>query len=180
MFACATTDIPDYYIPEAHEDYSDTHFGVRRGDILAVGEGYIFHIDANFDSLSCIGSIMQISETQKDGDIPMEPEFEADKIVIFLSKSDFADYKLLKHNEAIRGPLTTTIVLPVLAEAIHVLKEANGADDYDWRWMRALHRRIEDHGLSLELEPLFLAQSLLELPLKRALSSSRTLIEEAS
>lgn len=34
---------------------------------------------------------MQIQETQKEGDMPMEFSPEGDKIVIFLSKSDFAE-----------------------------------------------------------------------------------------
>ena len=110
----------------------------------------------------------------------MEPSFDGDKIVIFLSKSDFADYKVLKLHEGVRGPLTTTIVLPVLAEALHILKEESDGMDDTRRWVRALARRIENLGLSGESQPLLLAQQLLELPVKRALSSSRMLAEAAS
>jgi len=180
VFARATDRIPDYRIPEAHHDYADAVFDIRRGDILAVGEGQVFHIESDFDSLSRIGSIMQINESPKDGDIPMEPTFDGDKIVIFLSKNDFADYKALKHHEGVRGPLTTTIVLPVLVEALHILKEESEGMDDTRRWVRALARRIENVGLNTEMQPLLLAQRLLELPVKRALSSSRMLAEAAS
>lgn len=177
VFVRATNRISDYAIPEAHPDYSGAVFDVRRGDILAVGEGQIFHIESSFDSLSRIGSIMQISESPKDGDLPMEPTFDQDKIVIFLSKSDFADYKILKQNATVRDPLTTTIVLPVLVEALHILeKESDGRDD-PRRWVRALSRRLENLHLRTEMQPLYLAQQLLELPVKRALSSSRMLVE---
>jgi hypothetical protein len=180
VFASATDRILDYRIPESHPDYADAVFDIRRGDILAVGEGQVFHIESDFDSLSRIGSIMQITESPKDGDIPMEPDFNGEKIVIFLSKNDFADYKMLKHHEGVRGPLTTTIVLPVLVEALHVLKEESDGMDDTRRWVRALARRIEDVGLNAEMQPLLLAQSLLELPVKRALSSSRMLAEASS
>ncbi len=180
VFVRATDRIADYRIPEAHSDYADATFDIQRGDILAVGEGQVFHIESNFDSLSRIGSIMQINESPKDGDIPMEPSFDGDKIVIFLSKSDFADYKVLKLHEGVRGPLTTTIVLPVLVEAIHILKEESEGMDDARRWVRALARRIESLGLSSESQPLLLAQKLLELPVKRALSSSRMLAEASS
>jgi hypothetical protein len=180
VFVRATDRIPDYRIPEAHPDYADAIFDIHRGDILAVGEGQIFYIESDFDSLSRIGSIMQISESPKDGDIPMEPAFDGDKIVIFLSKSDFADYKMLKHHEGVRGPLTTTIVLPVLVEALRVLEEDSQGMDDARRWVRALARRIENAGLNTEIHPLLLAQRLLELPVKRALSSSRTLAEASS
>jgi hypothetical protein len=167
-----------YRNPEAHPDYGDAVFDVRRGDILAVAEGQVFHIESSFDSLSRIGSIMQISESPKEGDIPMEPYFEGDKIVIFLSKGDFADYKLLKLQESVAGPLTTTIVLPVLVEALHLLMdESTDGIDETLRWVRALTRRMESLGLGKERQALVLAQKILELPIKRALSSSRMLAE---
>ena len=177
VFVRAAEHIPDYRIPEAHPDYADAVFNICRGDILAIGEGQIFYIESDFDSLSRIGSIMQINESPKDGDIPMEPTFDGDKIVIFLSKNDFEDYKLLKRHEEVRDPLTTTIVLPVLVEAIHILKEESDDMDDTRRWVRALVRRIKNVGLNTEMEPILLAQLLLELPVKRALSSSRTLVE---
>lgn len=180
VFVRATDRIPDYRIPDAHPDYAGALFDIRRGDILAIGEGQVFHIESDFDSLSRIGSIMQINESPKVGDIPMEPTYDGDKIVIFLSKNDFADYKVLKHHEGVRGPLTTAIVLPVLVESLYILKEeGNGMDDTR-RWVRTLAHRIENVGLSTEMQPLFLAQKLLELPVKRALSSSRMLAEASS
>lgn len=180
VFMRAVNRIPAYRIPEAHPDYGDATFDVRRGDILAVAEGLVFHIESSFDSLSRIGSIMQITASEKDGDIPMEPDFVHDKIVIFLSKSDFADYKVLKRHEGVAGPLTTTIVLPVLVEALHVLNEDNEGIDDTRRWVRALTRRIESLNLVKETQPILLAQKLLELPVKRALSSSRMLAEASS
>ena len=173
----AVNRIPTYHIPEAHADYGDTTFDVRPGDIVAVAEGQVFHIESNFDSLSRIGSIMQINESQKDGDLPMEASFEGDKIVIFLSKSDFADYKLLKFHEVVSGPLTTTIVLPVLVEALHILKDESEGIEDTRRWVRALARRVEKLELSKDMQPLISAQRLLELPVKRALSSSRMLLD---
>lgn len=173
VFMSAINRIPAYRIPEAHSDYGAAVFDVRRGDVLALSEGQVFHIESSFDSLRRIGSIMQINESPKDGDLPMETSFEGDKIVIFLSKSDFADYKLLKLNESVSAPLTTTIVLPVLVEALHILNEEDGGFDDNRRWVRALAQRIKSLNLQNETQPLVLAQRLLEMPVKRALSSSR-------
>jgi hypothetical protein len=180
VFVRAMNPIPAYRIPGAHTDYGETAFDVRRGDILAVAEGLVFHIESSFDSLSRIGSIMQIQETQKEGDMPMEFSPEGDKIVIFLSKSDFADYRLLKAHEGVAGPLTTTIVLPVLIEAIRTLKDDSEGLDDGRRWVRALARRIESLNLTKETNVLIVAQKLLELPVKRALASSRMLAEGSS
>jgi len=61
-----------------------------------VSEGQIFYLDAPFDALSPIGSIMEIHEAHQEGDRPMQVQFSGQKILIFLSKKDFADYKVLK------------------------------------------------------------------------------------
>lgn len=177
VFARATRSISGYRVDAAHSDYGSAGFEIAKADILAIAEGHVFYLDAPFDALSPIGSIMEIHEAQQDGDRPMQVDFGGPKIRILLAKRDFAEYKLLKSMEGMSVALTTTIVLPVLIEAIHVLQN-DGEDDL--RWVRALTRRLEDMGLSLEGEPLELAQSILELPVKRALSSARMLAENAS
>jgi hypothetical protein len=180
VFIRSTDNIPNYHIPEAHPDYADTIFNIRRGDILAICEGQVFHIESDFDSLKRIGSIMQINEFHHSDDIPMEPAFDGEKIVIYLSKSDFAAYKILKHMESVKDPLTTIIVLPVLVEALHLLKEESDGEDDLRRWVRSLSRRIDNVDPNRKMQPLTLAQRLLELPVKRALLSSQTLAEMSS
>ena len=110
----------------------------------------------------------------------MEPIFDGNKIVISLSKKDFADYKVLKANEGVAGPLTNTLVLPVLVEAIHIVRSDSQQEEDGRRWVRVLVRRIEKLGLEKETDRIVLAQELLEFPVKRALASSRMLAEAAS
>ena len=179
IFVRALKDLHEYRVEKAHAEYGENRFEVNCGDILAVGEGHIFYIESSFDSMSRIGSIMQITEAPEDGDLPMRVEFNGDKIVIILSKKDFEDYKLLKAHEGVAGPLTTTLVLPVLVEAIHMLRESDDATEDSRRWVRMLARRIEKLRLKIETEPIVLAQELLELPVKRALASSRMLADAA-
>jgi hypothetical protein len=162
VFARAARSISGYRVDAAHSDYGTVAFEVEKGDILAVGEGQVFYLDAPFDALSPIGSIMEIA---------------GPKILILLSKKDFAEYKLLKTMDGMSVALTTTIVLPVLIEAIHVV-QAEGDDDL--RWVRALKRRLEDMQLKLDDEALELAQKILELPVKRTFASARMLAENAS
>jgi hypothetical protein len=181
VFVRATRNKSGYSVETAHSDYDGAKFDIREGDILAVGEGYIFQIESNFDSLRRIGSIMQIEESRKDGDFPMRVDFNGDKILVVLSRADFKDYKLLKGHEGVSAALTTTIVLPVLVEALHFWKSGEaGAEEDSLRWMRALHSRISALELKSESDNLILAQKLLELPLKRALIASRQLAEAVS
>lgn len=180
LFVRALKDLNGYRVEKAHPEYGDASFQIKRGDILAVGEGHVFHIESSFDAMSRIGSIMIIKESTENGDLPMKADFMGDKIVIILAKQDFADYKLLKANEGVAGPLTTTLVLPVLVEALHILKTDSEGEEDGRRWVRILMHRIEKLGLENETDAIILAQELLELPVKRALASSRMLAEAAS
>jgi hypothetical protein len=177
VFARAMRDLSGYRVESAHLDYGRDTFEVGKSNILAVAEGQAFFIESNFDSLRSIGSIMAIHEAQEDGDVPMRADYNADKIAIILSKKDFADYKLLKPMEGALVPLTTTIVLPVLLDAIRFAREDAGGEG---RWARILRRRVEDAGLKIDGDPLELAQQILELPIRRSFASARTLAERAS
>ena len=181
LFVRATNDLDGYKVNNSHADYGDASFQIRRGEVLAVGEGQVFYIPSSFDALGRIGSIMIIQEAVEAGDLPMRVDFGGDKIVIILSKKDFADYKLLRSSEGIAGPLTTTLVLPVLVEALHVLKSIDGEiEDDGRRWVRILDQRIERLDLADGNDDIVLAQELLEYPIRRALASSRMLAENAS
>jgi hypothetical protein len=178
VFAKANRSFSGYRVEASHPDYGTVEFDIEKGNILAVAEGRVFYIDSKFDALSPIGSIMEIHEAHQDGDFPMRVDFNGPKIHIQLSKKDFADYKLLKATDGISLALSTTIVLPVLVEAIRQMRE--DLDDDQLRWVRALKSRIEGMNLKLDAEPLENAQLLLELPVKRTLGAARMYAEGAS
>lgn len=181
VFAVAMHDISSYAVEKSHPDYDGSSFDIRKGDIIAVGEGKTFTIESRFDALSRIGSIMLIEASPEDGDMPMRIEFNGEKIRVILSKADFSSYKLLRHNEELSGILTTTIVLPVLLETLYYIEGCGDDDELDsLKWYRALTRRIEALGLSNESEKLTKAQKLLELPVKRTLSTAQSVAEAAS
>lgn len=179
VFAVAVKKINDYRVEGAHEDYGDVAFDVNAADILAVGQTVAFHIDERFDSMKRVGSIMQIVENPKmDSDLPMEVDFNGQKITILMSKTDFREYRLLKSSETVIAPLTATIVFPVLLEALRILKsDFSGIEDSDApKWVVVLRRKIM--VMNIEAEDDFIkAQKILELPIKRSLSSAHQLAE---
>jgi hypothetical protein len=178
VFTRAKKNLSGYRVDKAHADYGNVAFSVEKGDILAVGENHLFYVEAPFDALSPISSIMQITETHKDGDQPMQVQYGGQKILIELSKKDFDDYKRLKSTDGVSTALTMGIVLPVLVDAIYMLQKAE--EDDDLRWVRSLKRRIDSVGMKLEDDPLEIAQRILELPLKRTFASARKLSEADS
>jgi hypothetical protein len=178
VVAQAKKDIAKYKVDNAHPDYGDQTFAVSAGDILAVSEGFTFDADINFDMLRSMSSIMQIRERDEPDDAPMEVDLSEEKITIYLCHVDFENYKLIRAHPVLSASLIATLVLPSLVDALTYLK-GDHSDVEDTRWCRCLKRRIEHAGLSLEIPPLTLAQNLLELPIKRAFMSARTLLEAA-
>lgn len=184
VFAVATQDASGYVVDKAHPDYKGAVFDVKKGDILAVGEGRVFPVESSFDVLGRIGSIMQIDGATEEGDLPMRIDFNGEKIRLILSKEDFKAYKLMRQDESLSIVLTTAIVVPALLETLHYIDSEQRGEDAealeDLRWYRVLARRIEALGLKDESDNLTKVQKLLELPVKRALVSARSLAEASS
>lgn len=172
-FILAKTDFPSYKVAGAHEDYGEAVFLVGSGDILAVGEGQVFDAENTFDSLRRVGSIMVIEQSSEAGDHPMKVEYNSDKIRILFCKNDFKTYSKLKVVPSLTETLTTTIVLPVLIEALHYIEsESDGLQTC--KWYRNLERRIEDLDLKAEQDVLAKAQRLLDMPIRRALGAAES------
>ncbi|HXO27763.1 MAG TPA: hypothetical protein VOA80_10490 [Thermoanaerobaculia bacterium] len=184
VFAVATQDISGYVVEGAHVDYEGSAFEVRKADMLALGEGRVFVVESSFDVLGRVGSIMQIESAAEEGDVPMRLDFNGEKIRIILSREDFKEYKLLRHDEALSTVITTSIVLPALVEALHYIEDESGADEADalgsLRWHRILNRRIEAMKLADETDKLTQAQKLLELPIRRALVTAHNMAEASA
>lgn len=178
-FIRAVADLPMYNIADAHEDYGDTVFHARPGDILAIGEGQVFDAENSFDSLRKVGSIMVIEQSGEAGDHPMKVDFNSDKIRILLCMNDFKAYSKLKTVPVLTSHLTTTIVLPVLLEALHYVKEDSEGLQAN-KWFRSLERRIEILELQSEEDTLAKAQKLLDMPIRRALSAAETYADGVS
>lgn len=180
VFAQADKDVPAYKVDKAHADYDTSTFGVERGDILAVAEGRVFTIESDFDSIRRIGSIMQITESHSDDEHPIKLNLLTDKLMVILSKKDFAQYKRLAHSESFVGPLSTIIVLPALMAALQHVRDEYAdeeARESAPRWVRLLYRRVEAMQLKFDSDNLELSQQLLDLPVRRALSSTAQMLE---
>jgi hypothetical protein len=169
-FIRATRPVNKYCVDGAHKDYGSAVFEIGMADILAVAEGQTFEAEPQ-DTLQRIGSIMVIEESPKPEEHPMEVEFSSEKIRIRLCKPDFARYKELKAIPTLASHLTTTIVLPVLTEALRLLNEDDASLE-DLKWHRNLKGRLEDIGMLGDDDLLKAAQTLLDMPIRRALAAA--------
>lgn len=168
VFAVARDHISGYTVDGQNAEYGNHRFEIRPGDILALYPGVQFFVERDFLSFERIDSILMILPYSDERERPMEALFDEDKIKVYLSRQDYNDYKLVR-NSALAPILSATIVLPVIVEAVRFAQNNQASEN---RWMRALSRRLELLGKSLNEEPLVLAQSLLELPIRRAISAA--------
>lgn len=175
LFVVAKRDLPKYKVDKAHPDYGDASFSVSAGEILAIGEQYTFEADIDFDALRSVGSILQIRELPGPEHAEMQFDFSGEKISIFLSPHDFGIYKILKHNQPLCASLVPPIVVAAVAKALELLNV--GQAEEDLRWARCLRKRIEHMELSLDSEPLELAQKVLELPIRRSFTTAKGFLE---
>lgn len=178
VFIVATKDLHGYQVDGASDDYGNTVFSLKKGDVLAVAPPFHFEVIPGQDTLKNVGAIMQIHASQSEGDLPMQIQYGRDKIIVVLSKPDFRNFRLLQRSDIAKGLLAATVTLPALMHALHYLQE--NSSEYEEEnpplWVRVLRRRIEELGLSLEMDKLETAQKILELPVRRALVDSHKAI----
>jgi len=172
-FVRAKAVMPEYTVDGSHEDYAGAVFSISPSDILAVADAYTFDADHSLDPLRKVGALMVVEESGKAGDHSMEADFDADKIRILLCEQDFTAYGEMKAVPHLTNHLTTTLVLPVLIEAIHQLDDdSEGGTEH--KWAKVLRRRIDTLSVSSATTALEKAQQLLGLPIRRALASAQT------
>lgn len=178
VFACALGTISSYSVVGAHEDYGSAAFDLSEGDIIAVADGQEFVVETE-DALVRVGSIMVIEESKTTDDGPMEVIYNREKITIVLSKRDYAAFRLLKGHDHLASTLASTIVLPVLVQALSFLKaKPEDAEFAGLRWHDNLQRRLEKIELAgKDFDVLIAAQTLLDRPVKRALAAAKVVAE---
>lgn len=142
---------PEFSLPEHNRlYYAGTSFALRKGDILA--ESVTIAIDLDDSELQKpLSSIFEIKRVESIGREKIAPYFDDEKICITLSPETYDSYDFLKsHHPAIRRNLSAVITMPVLVDAIEIMR-SDGAEAYQgYRWYRSLIKKMEQAGVSIE------------------------------
>ena len=170
FFIRAVKPIPKYQIDGCHPDYKGFTFEVGPGDILAIGGYTSFVAEKDFDPMKpSVSSFMVIKKGNAESG-PMEVDYsEDDKIVIKLSKADWETYVQVKSRKTIAGILHSSIVLPVLADAIRIVS-GGSRELQNTHWFGRIEVILRQQGLS-DAEPLTAAQKILKCPVERCLAN---------
>lgn len=183
-FIVAKENIPDYKNSKLNKDYGNMVFNISKGSILGIGGQTNIDITKEMDEMSKIPSIFSILRRDVNDNEGMQIDINGDKIKIWLVNEDFYNYKNVCNMPSYLPVLHSMIILPTLLYTFEILKQ-NGTDEYEsYRWYKSIDRTLKKSKLSLDNEclesiPTYqLSQKLLDLPIKRALSSMVNIGEE--
>lgn len=168
FFIRATETMPKYEIVGCHPDYEGFKFDVGPGDVLALGGYTSFIAEKDFDPMQpAVSSLIAIKQGTKDAG-PMEIDYSQNKIFIKLSRKDHKNYSQIKNRTTIAGVLHSSIVLPVLTDAIRLVV-ANDEETQDRHWYLRLEVILRQQELA-EQDPIISAQKILRGPIERCLA----------
>ena len=178
FFILARQDIKNYINDNFNEDYSSETFNLKKGNIIAIADGYRFDIEKNDDELGKISSIFSICKKETVEQTGMTIDMGYEKIRIGLNITDYVNYSQLSQNPNKVESVNSIIIFPALIYIFEQLKKDFNETDYtEYKWFRALENIFKKNGEDLNkglLEneiSIDLAQRVLNYPIERAFNS---------
>ena len=178
FFILAKQDIKGYRNDNFNEDYSSEAFNLKKGNIIAIADGYKANIEKIDDELGKVASIFTICQRETVEQIGMVIEMNDHKIRVALNKTDYESYCYLSHEPNKVETINSIIVFPALIYIFEQLKKDFTETDYtEYKWFRALENIFKKNGQELNKELLEneisidLAQRVLNYPIERAFNS---------
>lgn len=175
-FIVAKTDIEAYINSDFNDDYEGISFRISKGAILAIGKQEQFRINKNTDELATLPSIFSIVKKETQKRIGMQVDVESEKIIIGLNKVDFTNYQIICRMPALNSVMHSSLIFPALVYTFEQLKD-NCEEYEDHRWYKSIVTIFKKYNVNFDNELLHtktsieIAQTLLDIPIERALAS---------
>lgn len=174
FYISALTDILDYQIDGANEDYKGYTFEISKGDILAYADPINFPAEKDWQAFMAVTSFMEIQEyNQEEG--PLLFSLTQDKVVIQMAKNDYKKYCSFKNAIYLNPLFHSSIVFPALIYTLTMMSK-NVNEFESSRWYQNLKWRLDnDEDLrKYDVERIDdtpkIAQAILKDPVTRSLS----------
>jgi len=158
----AVKRIEGYAPAGMHSDYDGANFDINSGELIAIVPTYSFLAEKDFDALKApVASLIRIEEGEEDIG-PFKCTYETQLIIVTLPKAGWDEYAAIR--DRVPSVLHTSIVLPVLVEALTLLRDDSAPGV---TWADRLDEIVTQMDLDIE-KPLLAAQAILSNPLGRA------------
>jgi hypothetical protein len=176
-----------FSLPEHSKAYYEgVYFELRKGDILAESGTVKIELDDS-ELQKPLTSIFNIVQAPPEQAEPIVPTFVDDKIQISVSQAIYLAYdRLRREHSSIRRNLSAVITLPVLVEALELMRtdsedDSGDSEDYtNYRWFRALEKRLSEYGIDIGdtlLSPTTIANKIYGDIIKDAVVSVKSRLE---
>jgi hypothetical protein len=153
------------FVPDAlHEEFGTAGFGIRTGDVLAIGDETV--ISVGREKLAPLESIFELSLDSNVTPEQVVVRMEGDKISITASDSTYKKIHALRGTPQGRSLLLNSIYLPAVMHVLTSLRDQEGLYE-GRRWHRIFTARLEHLGISVDGEALEGAQKLLDSPFRQ-------------
>lgn len=146
-FIISNKDSKNFLLPEHNKNFFLLPLAINQGDKLAIGESISFKLN-KFDALRPIASIVSIKEN-KINNTDVDVDLSNDKIIIYLSKEIFEEYKKLREFPELRSYLSLNIVMPAIVEALSEIKNNDDAIDAGKRWVFTINKLLKLMNIDL-------------------------------
>lgn len=152
-FIVAAEETDSFALPEHNQTYfHGIKFSLRKGDLLGESAEFEFKLD-DTELQKPISSIFTI-QCNEDTTESMVPNFEGEKIVIYLSQRLYDVYFAMRKKHEFRRYLSAVIVVPALVEALTLMQVSQeDASIENRRWYRAIQSKLPKVEVTDIVEP---------------------------
>lgn len=187
FFAYATQDFV-MKSDEFEEDYQNINFKIDKYDIIAANDDKYINVEHHERENDLARSIFSVSNDHSKNDGRYSVDYSSNKIAIFLSDEDYANYKVISNINEYKEIFFNMLLIPVLIDALIScqLKAKNGAtieeigDEHHWfRSIVTSYKKLHNEELTVETfinkKIIEMSQELLGSPLN---TSFRKMIQD--
>jgi hypothetical protein len=163
IMVIASGDIPNLQWQQQHEDYGDSTFNIRKGDILSVDSEFDFNAKKLYDPAnpplnSCFRFVADPDSNNGKG---LTLDYgDSEQIIVRVPKQTFDTLRMMGNDPTLQISL---LVFPSLIDVIAHMKEKETIDT-STEWYSTLQGMMHEYNVDCN-NPIDAAQKLLRYPL---------------
>jgi len=140
LMLIATRDLENFTSTNLLPELQSQTFSIEAGDVLAVFDTATIDIDT---AGLAVSDFVKISENTIEQIVRYE--FEQDALIVKLPTKQLKSLQVLKNNPDSENILISTLIIPILIHACHLLTEENDDSYNEKAWYRALQEKSKNY-----------------------------------
>lgn len=121
-------------------------FRVYEGNILAIDYEMIIDVSKDITDEVDIPSIINFSRSDEQNEM-IKYDFSRERLTIFMNNDTYIDYHEIKRHGNKLSLINSVMVIPLLNQAIQIIKDDKSDDFNDLKWFRSLVYIFKERGI---------------------------------